>query len=155
MMEDWVTLDSNRRRARGAWLCLGTIAALAAIVAALLVLQAQPQGRAANLLLIYVGAEDCAPCRAWQRGDGATFRSSADFNRLTYREVKSPYLREVLEDENWPEDIRGYRDRLKRSDGVPLWLVVLDDKVVVQRFGATAWRSKILPRIKLYARRGL
>jgi hypothetical protein len=151
-MEDWVTLDSDRRRARGAWLCLGTLCAFATVVAALLVAQPRPPGRPANLLLIYVGAEDCAPCRAWQHGDGATFRSSADFSRLTYREVKAPHLRDVLKDEVWPEDIRGYRDHLKRSDGVPLWLVVSDDDLVVQRFGVAAWRSKVLPRIRFYLR---
>jgi hypothetical protein len=151
-MEACVTLDRDRLRVRIAWLCLGVLSALAAVVAALLVAQARPPGQAANLLLIYVGAEDCAPCRAWQRGDGATFRSSAAFNRLTYREVKPPHLRDVLKDESWPEDIRYYRDRLKRSDGVPLWLVVSNDDIVVQRFGAASWRSKILPRIRSYLR---
>jgi hypothetical protein len=150
-MEDWVTLDSDRRRARGAWLCLGALCAFATVVAALLV-QARPPVRAANLVLIYVGAEDCAPCRAWQHGEGATFRRSSDFSRLTYREVKSPHLRDVLKDESWPEDIRGYRDRLKRSDGVPMWFVVSNNDIVVQRFGTAAWRSKILPRIRSYLR---
>lgn len=121
-------------------------------VAMLLIAETRPSTRAANLLVIYVGAEDCAPCRAWQRGDGATFRSSADFTRLTYREVKSPHLRDVLKDESWPEDIRGYRVRLKPSDGVPFWLVVLDDNVVMQRFGVAAWRRNILPKLKSYLR---
>jgi len=151
-MEACVTLDSDRRRVRIAWLCLGTLSALAMVVAALLVAQARPPGRAANLLLIYVGAEDCAACRAWQRGDGATFRSSADFSRLTYREVKSRHLRDVLKDESWPEDIRFYRDRLKRSDGVPLWLVVSDNDILVQRFGTAAWRNRVLPIIRSYLR---
>src|SRR3974390_1215925 len=42
------------------------------------------------VVLIYVGAEDCAPCRAWRRGPGAEFRASAEFLRLTYREVEAP-----------------------------------------------------------------
>jgi hypothetical protein len=149
-MEDPVTLD--RRRARDAWLCLGALFAFATIIAALLLAQPRPPARTANLLLIYVGAEDCAPCRAWHHGDGAAFRNSADFGRLTYREVRSPQLRNVLDDENWPEDIRGYRDYLKRSDGVPLWLIVSGNKVVEEEFGAASWRSKILPRIRLALR---
>jgi hypothetical protein len=151
-MENSVALDSGCRRARVTWLCLGLLSAFAMIFATFLVVRARPPARTANLVLVYVGAEDCAPCRAWQRGDGTTFRSSADFTRLTYREVKSPHLRDVLKDENWPEDIRTYRDYLKRSDGVPLWLVILDDDVVMQRFGAAAWRSKVLPRVKSYLR---
>jgi len=152
VMENSVTLDRGPRRARVALLCLGILSAFAMIVATLLVARTRAPARTANLLLVYVGAEDCAPCRAWQRGDGATFRSSADFTRLTYREVKPPHLRDVLKDENWPEDIRGYRDYLKPSDGVPLWLVILDKDVVMQRFSVAAWRRKVLPRVKSYLR---
>lgn len=101
----------------------------------------------ADVMLLYVGAEDCAPCRAWQNGEGAAFLASADFPRITYREVKSPHLHDILKDENWPEEIRLYRNGLRPSDGVPLWLVVLDHKIVEQRFGAAEWRASVLPAI--------
>ena len=103
---------------------------------------------AKDVMLLYVGAEDCAPCRAWQNGEGAAFLASAEFPRITYREVKSPHLLDVLKDENWPDEIRLYRDGLRRSDGVPLWLVVSDHEIVEQRFGAAEWRASILPKIK-------
>jgi hypothetical protein len=99
-------------------------------------------------MLLYVGAEDCAPCRTWQNGEGAAFFASADFARVTYREVKPAHLYDVLNDENWPDEIRSYRSNLRRSDGVPLWLVVADHKIVEQRFGATEWRAGILPKIR-------
>ncbi len=104
--------------------------------------------RDSEILLLYVGAEDCAPCRAWQNSERAAFVASPDFPRITYREIKSPHLQDVLKDENWPEDIRFYRSRLRRSDGVPLWLVVSNNEIVAQRFGAAAWRASILPKIK-------
>jgi len=104
--------------------------------------------RAKDVMLLYLGAEDCAPCRAWQNGEGAAFLASADFQSITYREVKSPHLNDILKDENWPDEIRGYRDGLKRSDGVPLWLVVADHKIVEQRFGVAEWRASVLPAIK-------
>jgi hypothetical protein len=151
-MGDCAALDGDRGRARYAQLCLAGLFGLAAIVAAALVAQAKPPAHATNLLLVYVGADDCAPCRAWQRGDGAAFRTSALFTHLTYREVKSAHLHDVLADENWPADIRTYRDRLDRSKGVPLWLVVSNDSIVLQRFGTAAWRSKVLPGIRLYSR---
>lgn len=135
--------DGGRR----AWLWLGMFAAIAVIVAALLA-YAPPSARAANLKLIYVGAEDCAPCRAWQSNDGAAFRRSAEFSRITYIEVKAAHLHDVLKDETWPEEIRGLRTRLKKSDGVPLWLVVSNDEVVEQRFGGASWRANILPAIR-------
>lgn len=148
-MEDAITLA--RRRARWVGLCLGILAAVAAIAAALLVAQKMP-ARAADLLLIYVGADDCAPCRAWQNGDGADFRKSAEFAHISYREVKSPNLHDVLSDEHWPEEIRVYRSRLKRSDGVPLWLIVSGNDVVAQRFGAAAWHASVLPKLRSYLR---
>jgi len=124
------------------------LAAIATIAAALLVARTPSPARAADLLLIYVGAEDCAPCRAWQNGDGAEFRRSADFVRIGYIEVKPLHLHDVLKDEQWPEPIRGYRNYVKRSDGVPLWFVVSKDEVIEQRFGAAAWRASILPAIQ-------
>jgi len=142
-----VAFSSDNRRALTAYLCLGILAAMAAIVAALLVMHAPP-ARAANLTLIYVGAEDCAPCRAWQNADGAAFRQSAEFARITYIEVKAAHLNDVLKDENWPQEIRGFKDRLKKSDGVPLWFVVSNDDIVEKRFGAAAWRASILPAIR-------
>lgn len=147
-----MTFDGARRRARRVWLCMGALAAVAAIVAAWLVASARAPARTADVLLIYVGAEDCAPCRAWQKGDGADFRKSNEFSRINYREVKSPHLRDVLNDEYWPEDIRTYRGRLKQSDGVPLWLIVSGNDVVGLRFGAAAWRGNVLPALKSHLR---
>ena len=108
--------------------------------------------RQPNVLLLYVGADDCAPCRAWHNGDGAAFLASAEAARITYREVESPHLEDVLKDENWPQDLRGYRTLLKRSDGVPLWLVISDGEVVEQQFGTTAWKERILPKVRSYLR---
>ena len=147
-MSDAAAAENDRRRMWTAWLCLGGFAAMAAVVATLLSLQVSRPARAADVTLIYVGAEDCAPCRVWQNGDGLAFRQSADFARIAYIEVKSPHLHDVLKDENWPAEIRSYRGRLKRSDGVPLWLVLSNTEVIEQRFGPTAWRANILPAIK-------
>jgi hypothetical protein len=111
--------------------------------------------RTPEIMLLYVGAEDCAPCRAWQAGDGASFLASKEFPRIRYREVKSAHLVDVLNDDNWPEELRAYRSQLKRSDGVPLWLVVSDDEIVARQFGAAAWRDTILPKIRSLLRPAL
>jgi hypothetical protein len=97
--------------------------------------------------VLYIGAEDCGPCRTWQRGDGAAFRSSAEFARISYREVTSPRLMDLLKDEYWPEDLRRYRGRLGGGAGVPMWLVVVDDEIVERSLGARQWRERALPRI--------
>src|SRR5262245_49215746 len=102
-MERLVLFERGHNRARVIWLWLGGLAAAATTVAALLLGHASPSARATDLTLVYVGAEDCAPCRAWQNGDGATFRQSDEFTRITYVEVKALHLHDVLKDENWPE----------------------------------------------------
>jgi len=98
--------------------------------------------------VLYVGADDCAPCRAWQNSEGAAFRASPEFHRLTYREVKSPTLLDVLKDENWPDDLRRYRDRIDRAAGVPMWLVIADREIVSRGYGPTQWREAILPKVR-------
>jgi hypothetical protein len=108
--------------------------------------------RSTPLTVLYVGAADCAPCHAWQRGDGSIFLASAEFTRVVFREVKSPSLRDVLNDSYWPDDLRAYRDQLGRDAGVPLWIVIGDGRVLERGFGASQWRSVILPRIKALIR---
>lgn len=130
---------------------LGGLIALAAIALAAIAVAAWDghSGRPnRDIMLLYVGADDCAPCRSWQKGDGATFFASPDFPRIHYREVRSAHLADVLKDENWPEDLRLYRDQLKRSDGVPLWMIVSDHEILERKFGESAWRESILPRIR-------
>jgi hypothetical protein len=101
-----------------------------------------------EITLIYVGAADCAPCRAWKRGAGAEFRASSEFAKISYREVESPSALDLLKDEYWPEDLRHYRDRLPRDAGVPLWLIVANHGLVEQQFGESQWNSAVLPALK-------
>jgi hypothetical protein len=101
-----------------------------------------------HVTLVYVGAENCAPCDIWQRTQGTAFHDSTEFRRLAYREVKSPSLFDVLKDENWPEDLRVYRKAISQEAGVPLWLVIADDQLVMQSFGLAQWQEAVLPKIK-------
>jgi hypothetical protein len=112
----------------------------------------EPEIRQPSIMLLYVGAEDCAPCRAWRNGEGAAFLASAESGRISFREVKAWHLQDVLKDENWPEDIRPLRSEIGRSDGVPLWLIVADHEIVEQQFGASAWQQRVLPKIRSYWR---
>lgn len=101
-----------------------------------------------NVTLVYVGAADCAPCRAWRRGAGSAFRNSPEFSEIIYREVESPSVLDLLKDEYWPYDLRDYRDRLPQGAGVPLWFVIADGKLVERQFGESQWNSAVLPMLK-------
>jgi hypothetical protein len=100
-----------------------------------------------DIMVIYVGAEDCAPCRLWQGGIGAKFRTSSEFRRLRYREIKSPKLYELLNDEVWPADLRVYRQRIDQTMAVPMWLVLLNGEVVAQGFGPSQWAETVMPTL--------
>jgi hypothetical protein len=109
-------------------------------------------GRERDLMLVYVGAEDCPPCRVWQRDEAPVFRSAPEFQRIAYREIKSPKLFDLLNDDYWPDDLRGYRDQLGRGAGAPMWLVILDRKIVGRGSGASQWQSAIVPTLKALSR---
>lgn len=120
----------------------------AGVVIALFAATWTPAKSAKKVTLVYVGAENCAPCEIWQHNQGTAFRNSTKFRRLTYREVKSSSLFDVLKDENWPEDLRIYRHAIKQEAGVPLWLVIADEQLVMQSSGLTQWRAAVWPKIK-------
>lgn len=105
-----------------------------------------------HVVLLYVGADDCAPCRVWQGGDEQQFIASPTFARLTYRTVKSPTLFGLLDDAVWPDDLKPYRDRLDRRSGAPLWLVIADRNVVAQQSGLSQWRQAVLPKLQSLVR---
>ena len=104
-----------------------------------------------RLVLVYVGADDCAPCRTWQRDQAPTLRSPI-FARLIYREVKSPRLLDVMKDDYWPDDLRPLQTQLGPDAGVPLWLVIADGAIVGRGRGASEWNRTILPILQSLVR---
>jgi hypothetical protein len=144
------------RRALG-W-PVGTIAATAvAGLAATVISSSVPIDpsrvkESANVTVIYVGADDCAPCRSWRREHWPKFQASAEFARLIYREVTSPQLFDLMKDDYWPEDLRDHRYGLDRTAGVPLSLIVADDGVALRARGLRQWEDVALPAIKTLVR---
>jgi hypothetical protein len=135
------------------FIALAALAAAAGIVVALggagpVASQRKPD----RLMLLYVGAEDCAPCRIWQRDAAVSFQASKEFTQLVYREVKSPTLLDVLKDEYWPPDLRAFRAQIGPAAGVPLWLVIADGAIVGRGFGPSQWQRVVLPQIKSLVR---
>jgi hypothetical protein len=122
--------------------------AFLALIAILTLTNLATTKAAKKITLVYVGAKNCAPCESWQHNQGSAFRSSTEFQRLAYREVKSPNLFDILHDNYWPEDLRLYRQAISRNAGVPLWLVIVDDQLVMQRAGVSQWQESIFPKIK-------
>jgi hypothetical protein len=100
------------------------------------------------VMLLYVGADDCPPCRAWQLEARPKFQASAEFAAVTYREVKSPRLLDLLKDEYWPDELRSFRDQLDRRTGVPVWFIVFENGIVERSAGVSQWQSTVLPKVR-------
>jgi hypothetical protein len=84
-----------------------------------------------KLTVIYVGAEDCAPCIRWRN------------------ERK---LSTALEDQFWPESLRALRPIVQKGGGgVPYWIVMRQGRVVAAAGGESAWKSQIWPLIVMEA----
>ena len=130
----------------------GTTALAATLLAASSPVGPWDSEQRGNVTVIYVSADDCAPCRAWRRDHWPKFRASPEFARLTYREVTSPKLFDLLQDDYWPQDLRGHRNTLDRTAGVPLWFVVRNDEVALKARGLRQWEEVALPRIRLLVR---
>ncbi|MGE0737492.1 MAG: hypothetical protein AB7P50_22365 [Alphaproteobacteria bacterium] len=125
-----------------------TILFAAAVIAFAARSDIKRQSKLAQVTVIYVGADDCAPCRIWRRDGLPAFSASSEFKRLTYREVTAPRLFELLDDKHWPNDLRGYRATLDKTGGVPLWFVVANDKTVLTARGLREWSEVAMPKIR-------
>jgi hypothetical protein len=106
----------------------------------------------ARVTVLYVGADDCAPCKTWRREQFPRFRDSSEISRLTYREVTSPNLFDVLKDDYWPDDLRQYRKTLDKNSPVPVWFIVVNDDVALKVWGLRQWEEVALPRIRSLVR---
>jgi len=98
------------------------------------------------------GAADCAPCRTWYREQWPKFPASTQFEYVEYRAVESPSVLDVLKDEQWPGDLRPYRNEVEAGAGIPMWLLISENAVILKAYGQ--WNEVVLPAIeRLIARR--
>lgn len=105
------------------------------------------------LTLLYVGAEDCAPCRAWRRDHRAGFLAGLDAGRVTYREVIAARTASAFAEEVWPDDLRAERAAAMKIGGVPQWIVSRGKSPLLTAGGLSQWESRVLPLIRREASR--
>ena len=56
------------------------------------------RGRAAtNVQVIYVGGQDCPPCRRWRSACEARWLASPEFRHVAWFEVEPPHLKEAYQ----------------------------------------------------------
>jgi hypothetical protein len=121
---------------RRGWSCL-----VAASVAIALAVPAE----AARIQLIYVGADNCGPCKNWELFSEPAWRKSPEAKQVELRKVKVPFFINTASDSAWPEDLRWVRDRTNARSGTPRFIVVVDDRVVGTAFGTNGWSQRTVP----------
>ncbi len=105
----------------------------------------KPRG---TITVIYVGADDCAPCRAWRKDDQPAFFGSAAFQKIKYREVITSHLYDLLAESQWPEDLSFVRERVKARPGAPQWFVMQNGRMIIWETGLSAWPRVVWPTIQ-------
>lgn len=100
------------------------------------------------VLLVYVGADDCEPCRTWRHEHRPQFLASREFGLIRYREVVVPRLRDLLSDRDWPTDLAAVGARVRERPGAPQWFLLRGDRIVLWEGGLSAWRSRLWPAIR-------
>lgn len=98
--------------------------------------------------LLYVGAEDCAPCLAWRRAHWLATRDAPVFAALQFIEVRAARSTDVLQDANWPTELRPFRTAIPAAAGMPFWLLLRGEAVVQRAWGERAWQAAMLPALR-------
>jgi hypothetical protein len=92
-----------------------------------------------NLQVIYVGGQDCPPCRRWNATYKDSWLASPDFGRVTWYEVEPPHLTEAYQVRHWPEALRPVLAQVPRKSGTPRFLIVEDGRIVSNQVGVSKW----------------
>lgn len=138
---------------RSFWMATAALFALAIIISsASLWIGSRLTHPHQDITVIYIGADDCAPCQVWRRAHWPPFSSSPEFTRLAYREVTSSKLFDLLKDEYWPESLDEVRSTFNRTPGAPLWFVIGNQRVLLTARGIREWDEMALPMIKSLVR---
>ena len=121
------------------------------------ILPAIVRAHGAQPIMIFISAWDCGPCQHWLRETWPGFRETVEFRRLDWYKIDSPRIRSAYEDEYWQapkradgkpggRDLRHYRDLSKLKSGTPRWLLVKNEKLLLNAGARPARGRTGIPR---------
>ena len=100
-----------------------------------------------GVTVIYISAWNCPPCFVWDRDDKPKWVASPEYKRVNFRIVEVPTYRHITYKPSWPDDLEWVRATLPRG-GAPRYLILKDNKVLLNAWGLKGWRKKAYPLIK-------
>ena len=104
----------------------------------------------AGAMIIYVYAEDCAPCQIFQAHDWPQFRASPLARRIHFVKTSAPKTTQAYQVKYWPSEARPYHNAVKMPI-VPSFILVNNGHVVLVGNGIVGWRNQVLPQIQQIA----
>lgn len=102
-----------------------------------------------NVLVIYIGAENCRWCPTFENQKWKPFLQSELARRVTTRAVKTRSFNWSNDAEEWPEDLRWVITAAGVRPGTPRVVVMKGDKKIFSgKAGGQHWEEKVLPAIQ-------
>jgi hypothetical protein len=96
--------------------------------------------------LVYLGAWDCPYCTKWKAEERPNFAASAEARRIALREFDTPRFKSP--EFKFPPDLAWLDAKYRTKRGVPRFLIVRGDKVLLDAYGLQGWREKTLPMLR-------
>ncbi len=117
--------------------------------------------RVKQLTLIYIGADNCGTCKRWEqtrsskpRESKYAFLDTPEAKAVTFRQLGAANYMNTSYDQLWPEDIRWVRTKTYAASGTPRFILIADDKVMLNT-RAGSLETQIMPKIReLMAKKG-
>lgn len=104
-----------------------------------------------EILIVYVGAQDCPPCLTFKARRYPVWIKSAEYKHVIYRELSFPSYKRTDEDNYWPKDLRWVRENAFARRGAPRWIVSVDGRIIANQ---RSWGRQTYPLIqRLVARK--
>jgi hypothetical protein len=101
-----------------------------------------------SLQFLFVGADDCEPCRRWHSDEGHWWQSSPEFSRVDTLFIRARRTRHAYDDAYWLPHLRRFRDMPGAPRATPAYFVVRNDQLLLAAAGYTAWRREIYPALR-------
>ncbi|MBM3567706.1 MAG: hypothetical protein FJX46_03015 [Alphaproteobacteria bacterium] len=111
----------------------------------------------ARIGVIYIAADNCPPCTAWERDIGrrskSAFLAENRALRIEWTEIRARSFGRTNLDADWPPEWRFVRERTNVRSGTPRYLTLVDGKVVANTLGTYDFHDRTLLLLRQLAAR--
>jgi hypothetical protein len=105
-----------------------------------------PARASSAVMVVYVYAEDCAPCQIFQAQDWPHFKSSAVSRAVRFVRTTAPKTTQAYQVRYWPSEARPFHSAVKVPI-VPSFILINHNRVVLVGNGIVGWRNQVLPQL--------